>query len=107
VEALVGFFVDELVGAGGIAEYVAIKAIGSLGDRIFYYVEEVAVVGGPGRGSDAFDAKGQEFGSAEVFDLERVLAEAGGVGGVGEEMVVVGDFERAEAEEGMALGQGV
>ena len=107
VEALVGFFVKELVGSGGIAESVAIETMGPLGDGIFDDEEKVAVVGGPGGGSDAFDAEGQEFERTQVFDLERVLAETGGVCGVGEEMVVVGDLERAEAEEGMALGQGV
>src|SRR5690242_9774808 len=100
VETLVGFFVEELVGAGGIAEDVAIKAMGALGEPVFDYIEEMAVVGGPGGGGDAFDAEGQEFGGAEVFDLENVLAEAGGVGGVGEEVVVVGDLEGTEAEEG-------
>jgi hypothetical protein len=103
VEALVGFIIEELVCAGRIAEDVAIKAMGTLGEGIFDYVEEMAVVGGPGGGGDAFDAEGQEFGGTEIFDLERVLAEAGDVGGVGEELVVVGDFEATEAEEGMAL----
>lgn len=104
VESLVGFFIEELVGADGLAEDVAIKAMGTLGEGIFDYIEEKAVIGGPGGGGDAFDAEGQEFGSAEILDLQRVLAEPGGVGGIGEEVVVVRDFKRAEAEEGVALG---
>jgi hypothetical protein len=104
VEAFVGFVVEELIGASGVTQGVTIEAVGSLGERIFDDVEEMAVVGAPGGGGDAFDAEGQEFGGTEVFDLQRVLAEAGSVGGVGEEMIVVGDLERAEAEEGVALG---
>src|SRR6476620_2726210 len=75
VEALVGFFVEELVRASRIAEDVAIKAMGTLGEGIFDYVEEMAIVGGPDGGGDAFDTEGQEFGCAEIFDLQRVLAE--------------------------------
>jgi hypothetical protein len=79
----------------------------ALGDGVFDYVEEVAVVGGPGGGGYAFGAEGKKCAAAEFLDLEGVLAEAGGVGGIGKEMVVVGDVERAEAEEGMAFGEGI
>jgi len=106
-KTFVGFFVEELVCAGGVTEGMAKESVGAFGEGIFDDVEKMAVVGGPGGGGDAFDAEGQEFGGAEIFDLEGVLAEAGGVGRVGEEMVVVGDFEGAEAEEGVALGEDV
>ena len=49
--------------------------------------------------------KGEHRRVIEILDFEGVLAEAGGVGGVGEEGIVVADFEDAEAEEGVAFGE--
>ena len=50
-------------------------------------------------------AAGQGLAGFEVLDVERVLAEAGGVGGVGEPAAVVGDVGGADGEEGVAFGQ--
>ena len=105
-EALVFFLVEEGVRARG-AEDVAIELVGALGDFVFDDVEEGAVVGGPGGGGDALDAEREEFVGEEILDFEGVLAEAGGVRGVGEEVIVVADFEDAEAEEGVAFGEKV
>src|SRR5208283_2586278 len=58
-------------------------------------------------GRDALDAEREERGVVQIFDLEGVLAEAGGVGGVGEEGIVVTDFKDAEAEERVAFGEDV
>jgi len=104
-KAFVGFFIKQRVG-GGIAEGMAIEAVGTFGDGVFDNVKEV-VTGRPRGTGDAFGAKGQDFAGAEVFDFEGVLTEASGIGGVGEKMVVVGDFKTAEAEEGLAFGEGV
>ena len=49
----------------------------------------------------------ERFAGAEILDLQRVLAEAGGVEGVGEQMVVVADVEGAEARKGWPCGEGV
>ena len=95
-EALVVFFEEKRVGAVGIKD-VAEELVGALGDFVFDDIEEGAIVGGPGGGGDTLDAEGEEFVGAEILDFEGVLAEAGGVGGVGEEVVVVTDFEDAKA----------
>src|SRR6476660_4954289 len=92
-EALVGFFKQQRVGGGGIAKAVTIETMGALGDRIFDHIEEVAVVGGPGGSGHTLGSEREEFTGSQVFDLQGVLAEPGGVGRVGEEVVVVGDFE--------------
>ena len=41
----------------------------------------------------------------EVLDVQGVLAEAGGVSGVGEPAAVVGDVGCADGEKGVAFGQ--
>jgi len=105
-EALVFFFVEKRVGAVG-AEDVAEESVGALGDFVFDDVEEGAVVGGPGGAGDALDAEREHRGVIQISDFERVLAEASGVRGVGEEGIVVADFEDTEAEEGVALGENV
>src|SRR5262245_3921459 len=93
-EAFVEFFIEQGVGfRGRVAEGMAVETVGALGDGVFDHVEDMAVVGGPGGAGYAFGAEGEEFAGAQVFDLERVLAEAGGVSGVGEKMIIVGDFE--------------
>ena len=94
------------VGLGG-TEDVAIEAVGPLGDFVFDCVEESLVVGGPGGARGAFDFEGQECVGGEILDLKCVLAEARNVGGAGEELVVVADFEGTEAEEAVAFGEGV
>src|ERR1051325_12035704 len=86
---------------------MTIEAVGTLGYFVFDCVEEGAVVGGPGGACDACDFKWQKRVSSEIFDCEWVLAKAGDVCGVGEELVVVADVEGAETEEGVAFGKGV
>jgi hypothetical protein len=81
--------------------------VGALGDFVFDDVEEGAVVGGPGDAGDALNAEGKKRRVLEIFDLESVLAEAGGVRGEGEEGIVVADFEDAETEEGVAFGEDI
>jgi len=81
------------------------ELVGAFGDFVFDDVEESAIVGGPGSAGDAFDAERKHCGVVEIFDFESVLAEAGGVCGVGEEGIVVADLEDAEAEEGLAFGE--
>ena len=63
------------------------------------------VVGGPGDGAYALDFSGEGFAGFEILDVEGVLAEAGGVDGVGEPAAVVGDVGGADGEEGVAFGE--
>jgi len=105
-EALVFFLVEKGDGQAG-AEDVAIEAVRTLGDLVFDDVEESEIVGGPGGAGDTIDAEGQEFVGVEILDFENELAEAGVVCGIGKESIVVADGEGAEAEKGVALGEGV
>ena len=105
-KAFVDFFVEQVVGFGRV-QRVAIEAVRALGGLVFDGVEERAIVGGPGGAGDALDALGKCVAGAQILDLQRVLAEAGGVERVGEKMIVVADVERAEAQERMAFGQSV
>ena len=72
---------------------------------VFDCVEKCAIVRGPDDGADALHFTGERFAGFEILDVKRVLAEAGGVGGVGEPAAVVGDVGFADGEEGVALGQ--
>ena len=84
-EALVGFFVDEH-GRAQSSQGVAIEAMRALGGFVFDGVEKRAIVGSPGGAGDALDASGERFVGAEILDLQRVLAKAGDVERVSEEM---------------------
>ena len=48
---------------------------------------------------------GRRFAGLQVLDVQRVLAEAGRVGGVGQPAAIAGDVGCADVEEGVALGQ--
>jgi len=103
-EALVFFFVEEGVRAVG-ADDVEKELVGAFGGFVFDYVKERAIVGGPGGGGNALDAEREHCRVVEILDFEGVLAETGGVRGVGEKGIAVADFEDAEAEEGVAFGE--
>ena len=75
----------------GCAEGVAKDMVVALGDLVLGGVEEGARVGGPGERADALGGVGQVLHRAQVADMQRVLAEAGGVGGVGEQVAVGAD----------------
>jgi len=94
------------VGLGGI-QFVAEEFVGTLGDFVFDGVEQRFVVGCPRDAGGAFDAFGKRVGVAEIFDLKRVLTKAGGVEGIGEEFVVIAEFERIETQKRVTCGQSV
>src|SRR6266404_2879227 len=105
-KTLVGFFVEQRVGLG-CAENVAIEAVGALRGFVFDGVEEAAIIGGPGGAGDTLDSDWERFAAVQILDLQRVLAEAGGVERIGEQAIVVADRERAEAQKRMARGERV
>ena len=70
------FLVHQLV--VGFAEAVAVQAMGALG-AVFAHIEQRAIVGGPCRRADFFDALRQQLPGAQVLHLQRVLTEAGDV----------------------------
>lgn len=103
-EFFVFFFVDHLVFRG--AELVAVDPFAAFGFVFFDVIEDV-VVGAPDEGIDLRDGVREEDVVLQVFDLEEVLAVAGGVGGVGEEVAVVGDVAGFVVEEVVAGGEDV
>ncbi len=105
VEALVVVLIDEHVGGVRRAEGVAPELVLALLLLVLDGVEEGAVVGGPDDGADALDLAGERFAGGKILDVQRVLAEAGGVGGVGQPAAVVGNVGGADGEEGVALGE--
>ena len=107
VEALVRFVEDKGVFGCGRAEGVAEDVVLTLGGLVLGGIEEGARVVGPGDGADALSGVWELDARAEVADVERVLAESGGVGGVGEEVAVGADGHCAERHEGMAFGERV
>ena len=85
---------------------MAVQAIRALG-AILGDIEEDRRVRRPCYRGDIFDALRQEVARAEVFDGERVLAEAGEVDRVGQAVAVVADGVRAQRKERMSFREGV
>src|SRR5437870_12778362 len=83
---------------------MAIEPVGALGG-IFYGVKQCLVVSSPGRRGDFLDAFGQQLAGAQVFQLERVLAEAGVVRGIGQQVAVVAGGIGAQGDELLSFGQ--
>ena len=63
----------------------AIHALGVVLDGI----EDRAVVGGPSDGTCLLNAVGQHLAGAKILHLKRVLAEAGAVERIGQEMAII------------------
>ncbi len=91
----------------GRAEDVAEEFVAAFGDVVLGGQEERLVVGGPSHGSDAGGGIGESLSAAQILYLQAVLAEARVIDGVGQQIVVVGNDEAAEADELAILAQGV
>ena len=105
VEGLVGLLVDELV-RGRRAQLVTIEAVLALGP-VLDRIEQRPAVGGPGHRARLLREGGSRHARAQVLDEQVVLAESGGVGGVGEEPAVVAHRVGAQGQEGVPLRQQV
>ena len=80
----------------------------ALGGLVLGGVEEGARIGGPGEVPTRRAVSGRSVARcAGRADVERVLAVAGGVGGVGEQVAVGADGHGADVHEGFALGERV
>ena len=101
VEHLVLLFVDQLVRAR-LSEPVAVELIRVLRRLVVNDVEERLVVGRPRRRRNALGDL-RRLARPQVFDVERVLAEAGRVGRVGQKVRVRGHVEDADGHEGVTL----
>ena len=72
---------------------------------IFSDIEESLVVVGPGDTGHALDSFRKDLAGSQIFDLKRVLAIAGVVSAVGEQVAIVARNEAADAHELLALRQ--
>ncbi len=105
VEAFVWLLVDEDVRGCGLSQDVAPELVVPLGDLVFGGEQKRCAVGAPNNGADALGCVCEMVAGAEVLDVERVLAEAGVVGGVGEQISVWADAHGAHRHEGLAPGE--
>ncbi len=90
VEAFVRLIEDQHVGSLRLAQGVPIDTMLPLGLLILHAVEQGRVVGRPHDRSHALSGIGQYLPCAQVFDVQRVLPKARGVGGVGQQVAVRG-----------------
>ena len=104
VEAFVGFVEDENIGAGR-AYRVAEEFVVALGLFVFGGEKKGARIGRPGKRADAFGGVREIVAGGEIAHVQGVLAEAGRVGGVGEQRVVGADGHGADRHEGVAFGK--
>ena len=105
VEALIVVLIDENVVGVRHTELMAEELELALLLLVLDGIEDCFIVSGPGDRANALDFSGQCFAGFEVFDAKRVLAEAGGVHGVGQPAAIVGDVGGADCEEGKAFGE--
>jgi hypothetical protein len=82
-------------------ETPAVQPVRSLG-LVLGDVEERLPVRGPGHRAHLLDPLRQQRAGVEVLDVKGVLAEAGHVGRVGEEVAVVAHAGRTQGQEGVA-----
>ncbi len=103
VEAVVLLFVDDGVGAGRGAQHVLLHAHGQQRFRIVLDVQHGAVVVGPDQVARAAgDHIGQHLAGGQVLEADGVLAAADIIIGPGQQLVVLADFHRADAEIALA-----
>src|SRR6266568_9619438 len=82
-----------------------VKPVRTLGRFVFDGIEERLIVGSPGNTGDALDALGEQLARAQVPHLESVLAEASGIRGIHEQLIVIADLEGAEPEKAVPFSE--
>src|SRR6266571_6404148 len=84
---------------------MAKKLVRAFSNRVFGNIEDCLVVRGPGETIDSLDLLRKKRARLQVLDLQSVLAVAGVVSRVGEQIAVVAGSERAYAHELLSLGK--
>src|SRR5216683_3143045 len=82
-----------------------IKPVGTLRDFVLNGVEKCALVGGPGDACDALDLLGKGTARLEIFYVKRISAEAGRIGRIGEQLIIIADLEGTQPKKRMSLGK--
>ena len=70
---------------------------------VFDGIEEGTIVGGPGNTGDALDTLGKDGPGAQIFHLERELAESRGIGRISEQAIIFTDFQATQSKKRMAF----
>ena len=103
VETVVVFFVDNRIGTGRRAQHMLLHAHGEQRLRIVFHIQHGAVVVGPhhvpGRAGEDI---GQHLPAAQVLEADDVLATTHIIIGPGQQLVVLADLHRANAEIALA-----
>ncbi len=73
-----------------------------LGFFILDGVEKRPVIGCPDDRANPFRLVGQHLAGPQVFNVQRVLAKSRGVGGIGQQVAIIGDGEGAQGHERLA-----
>ncbi len=111
IEAGIFFEEDQAVLFEWRADGVAEDVVVALGGFVLSGIEEGAGVGRPGERANPLGGVGQVGEGAQDWivtaNVERELAEAGGVSGVSEQVAVGADGHAAEGHEGFSLGKDI
>ena len=86
---------------------MAVHAIVALRAFLFHCVEESSIVRRPGKGSGFLHALGIELARLQTLDVERVLAEASVVGGIGQQIAVFTHAHAAQRHEFLTFGESI
>ena len=82
---------------------VPVEAVRALRGFVLNGVEQRAIVGGPGNTGDALDTLGKDGPGAQIFHLERELAESRGIGRISEQAIIFTDFQATQSKKRMAF----
>ena len=104
VEALIRLFQHQRV-LFGVTHAMAEEFVVALGLLVFRGVEERLSVRRPGEGADALCGIGEHLSGGEILEVQRVLAEAGVIGGVGKQSKVGAEAHAANGHKRLILSE--
>ena len=105
IEAFIVFLNNQHICCVRRAERVPPKLVLALLLLVLDGVKESPIVGGPDERAYALDLARERLAGFQVFYVQRVLAEAGGVSGVGKPAAIASNVGGADGEERVTLGQ--
>ncbi len=103
-KALVGLFINQCIGPRR-ANNVAIEPVGAFRSRVFDGIKKRPAIGRPNRARNALHRFRINLPTPQVFDVQRILPESGGVERIGKQQVVTAHVISAKPQKRMPLGQ--
>src|SRR5215813_2421284 len=101
IKKFILFLVEQLIFIA--SDNMAPEFVGPLRYRIFGCIKESLVVGGPIDRPDSFDALAERLSCAQIFYVERILAIAGCVGRIRQQVAVIAHAKTAQSEKRMTF----